>query len=215
MEIILLYKNADWLYNEYIIERESTNSIGKKCDVSKDDIRYYLLKFNILIRSMSEAQKLAFETGRMSKEHLSRNGKITGGFHGIHTGETKQKISMTKQGVVFNEWNGFASFEPYCEKFDFRLKEEIRNRDNRVCQLCGKSEIENGRRLAVHHIDGDKKNNKETNLISLCNSCHAHTNYDRDVWKIYFENIIGGIENYACSGKGLQVGHTVQEKIVL
>jgi len=49
----------------------------------------------------------------------------------------------------------------------------------------------------VHHIDYNKRNNEETNLISLCKSCHADSNYDRDIWKIHFENVIGGIENYA------------------
>lgn len=76
-------------------------------------------------------------------------------------------------------WKGGISFEPYCPKFNFKVKEKIRNRDHRVCRLCGKSEIENGERLSVHHIDGDKMqgcNEKNWYLVSLCRSCHVQSN---------------------------------------
>lgn len=56
------------------------------------------------------------------------------------------------------------------------MKEKIRNRDNRVCVLCGKSEIENGERFSVHHIDGDKMqgcNGKKWYLASLCKLCNS------------------------------------------
>ena len=75
-------------------------------------------------------------------------------------------------------WIDGRSFEPYCPKFNFELKEKIRNRDNRVCQMpdCGKSEIENGERLTVHHIDGDKAqgcDGKLWYLVALCRSCNS------------------------------------------
>lgn len=46
-------------------------------------------------------------------------------------------------------------------------------RDLFTCQLCGF--VGYGyvdRRLAVHHIDGDRKHNSLDNLITLCDSCH-------------------------------------------
>ena len=73
-------------------------------------------------------------------------------------------------------WRGGTSFEPYCSAFNEQLKESIRNRDNRVCVLCGKSEIQNGRRLSVHHIDADKTqgcNGKNWYLCALCGSCNS------------------------------------------
>ena len=35
-----------------------------------------------------------------------------------------------------------------------------------------------GRRLDVHHLDGDLLNNSEDNLVTLCRDCHAklHSN---------------------------------------
>lgn len=63
------------------------------------------------------------------------------------------------------------------------LKERIRKRDHRKCVLCGKTEKENGRRLDVHHIDDDKHNLDEHNLISLCLVCHGRMRWNREFWQ--------------------------------
>lgn len=54
-----------------------------------------------------------------------------------------------------------------------------------VCQLCFVPE--NGRKHEVHHIDYDKKNSHESNLITLCKSCHARTSIDRGFWTRHFQ----------------------------
>jgi len=66
------------------------------------------------------------------------------------------------------------------------FKEQIRFRDNYICQECEEHEIKNKQKLCVHHIDYDKKNLDINNLISLCISCHMKTNYNRDYWLVYF-----------------------------
>lgn len=71
-------------------------------------------------------------------------------------------------------WRG-GSYEPYSEDFNEELKEQIRDRDNRICQFCGVPECECIEKLHIHHIDCNKKNNNLDNLISLCRSCHAKT----------------------------------------
>ena len=89
------------------------------------------------------------------------------------------KNKVANSGKNHPNWQGGISFKPYCPTFNDSLKETIRNRDNRVCQLCGKSEILNhGYRLCVHHIDGDKMqgcDNKKWHLASLCTSCNSKT----------------------------------------
>ena len=82
-------------------------------------------------------------------------------------------------------WKGGISFEPYCEKFNEILKEKIRDRDGRVCQECGKTELENKQKLSVHHIHYDKEN-CAPDLISLCRSCNSKVNYNRDYWEEHF-----------------------------
>jgi len=76
-----------------------------------------------------------------------------------------------KNGILHPNWKNGSSFEPYGLEFNKKLREEIRKRDNHICQRCGIKE--NGEKLAVHHIDFNKKNSVPENLISLCNSCHS------------------------------------------
>lgn len=70
----------------------------------------------------------------------------------------------------------------YSHEFTDALKEQIRQRDNHTCQLCGVNTSDTYRELDVHHIDYDKTNNHPDNLITLCDSCHPKTNYHRSHW---------------------------------
>ena len=88
-----------------------------------------------------------------------------------------------------NHWNyrDGSSLEDYPSEFNKQLKESIRKRDNYECQNCNMTEEEHiivyGRVLDIHHIDYNKKNCKEDNLISLCQSCNLRANYNRDYWQ--------------------------------
>ncbi len=90
-----------------------------------------------------------------------------------------------RNGNRSGNWRGGVSFEPYCEKFNKALKERIRERDNRTCQLCNRTETENGKKLAVHHIHYDKEN-CEPDLISLCKQCSSLVNFNRDYYEALF-----------------------------
>jgi len=93
------------------------------------------------------------------------------------------------------QWEGGKSFEPYTIDFSNRLKEAIRDRDNRICQLCGIKEEKLKRKLDVHHIDYDKKNCDESNLISLCRSCHGKTQKNKKYWTKHFKNKTTGAKD--------------------
>jgi hypothetical protein len=73
-------------------------------------------------------------------------------------------------------------YEPYPLGWTKTFKEQIRFRDHYKCQICGCHEVENCRRLDVHHIDYNKENLNLHNLISLCQGCHGKTNFNRDYW---------------------------------
>ena len=106
----------------------------------------------------------------------------------------RKKLSKAHIGIQAKEkhplWQGGISFEPYSLEFNEDLKEVIRNRDRRKCQICGKTELENNKKLSVHHIDYNKKNSDPKNLISLCKNCHAKTNIKRKYWIKYFKKLI-------------------------
>lgn len=97
--------------------------------------------------------------------------------------ETRIKISLSNMqrcGDKHPNWRGGISFEPYGIEFNEILKEKIRERD-KICQLCGNKKSE-----SVHHMDYNKRNNQEDNLILLCRSCHTKTNYNREWWIDYW-----------------------------
>lgn len=108
-----------------------------------------------------------------------------------HSCAAKKKCKDGKIGYKslqnHSGWQGGKSFEPYSLGWTKTFKEQIRYRDNYKCQICGKPEVENCRKLDIHHIDYDKKNIKQENLISLCKSCHSKTNYNRKDWEYYFK----------------------------
>lgn len=91
-------------------------------------------------------------------------------------------------------WKGGKSFEPYTLEWTSFLKNKIKKRDNYQCQNCSMTEEEHlivyGRRLSIHHIDYDKMNCKEDNLITTCQPCNVRANYNRDYWQEYYKNLI-------------------------
>ena len=80
----------------------------------------------------------------------------------------------------------------YPLEFNDRLRNEIRARDNHICQgeNCSMTQEEHfivyGRDIEVHHIDSNKFNNDKNNLISLCKQCHIRARYNRLYWQNYY-----------------------------
>ena len=111
-------------------------------------------------------------------------------------GKYCSKECYTKDAVGKNSWSwrDGSSFEPYPPEFNNNLKEETRKRDNYICQKCGKTQEEellsSNRKLAIHHIDYDKTNCNPNNLITLCVSCNAKVNINREYWQQYFQKLI-------------------------
>jgi len=103
--------------------------------------------------------------------------------------KTKKKMSKSSKGKKNHRYIDGLSCSQYYWEFNETLKNKIRQRDNFSCQCCEKQQIDCERALPVHHIDYNKHNCKENNLITLCISCHAKTSgnkeLDRDYWYAY------------------------------
>jgi hypothetical protein len=99
---------------------------------------------------------------------------------------SENQIGVKASGYIHGKAN-----LPYPNNWNKKLRTKIRNRDNRVCQMCGIHQDNLNRSLSIHHIDYNKENCAEDNLISLCVHCHGFTNKNREYWKQYFSKKVG------------------------
>jgi len=105
-----------------------------------------------------------------------------------HTKKSKKKMGESKKGKYNGQnnpaWLGGISFEPYGFEFNKTLKEKIKTRDNYICQ-CNLGTHKGY--LNIHHIDYNKKNNSQINLITVCSRHNSIANKNREFWKQYFQ----------------------------
>jgi hypothetical protein len=94
----------------------------------------------------------------------------------VHRPEVIELLSIINIGDQNPNWHNGLSHAPYPIEFRRRLKERIRARDNYHCRLCGVAQEECLRALDIHHIDHNKENLSEDNLISLCLRCNGRCN---------------------------------------
>jgi len=87
----------------------------------------------------------------------------------------------------------------YVFGFNKKLKNKIKERDNNCCQLCGET-----KNLKIHHIDYNKNNIEENNLITLCKKCHNITNFNREFWLQTFIGL-GSNSKIIKKGWGLEI----------
>lgn len=193
----ILSKEALKNRSETIKGRKHTNESKLKMSISKKGKIYWNKDYHL---SKQHKQKISdAHKGKPKSEEtklklsIAHRGKVL-------TEEHKKNISKSQKGKIVSEetikkisgenasnWKGGISFEPYCQKFNKQLKEHIRERDSRTCQLCG--EKENGKKLDVHHIHYDKPN-CTPDLVSLCKSCNAKVNFNREYWELYFIGLL-------------------------
>jgi hypothetical protein len=106
--------------------------------------------------------------------------------------ETLKKLSIKRKGLHAGSkhpnWKGGIGNQGYPDIWTNELRMIIRNRDGFKCQVCG------DRAIVVHHIDYNKDNCKVGNLITLCTSCHPHTNYSRFFWESHFKYMINNMK---------------------
>lgn len=109
--------------------------------------------------------------------------------------DTHKKIGTRppiRKGNKHHNWKGGIGRLPYPFVFGKELKLRIRQRDNFICQLCGKTEKQElkeiKRALCVNHIDFNKDNCDPKNLNTLCCACNSTVNFDRKKWTKYFKS---------------------------
>lgn len=97
----------------------------------------------------------------------------------------------------------------YARGFNKALKNEIKERDGNQCVMCSSED-----NLNVHHIDYNKKNNEENNLITLCEKCHNITNFNREFWTQVFIGLSSN-SKIVKKGWGLEIHFVNNDKYCL
>lgn len=127
--------------------------------------------------------------GRKFSEETRRKMSITNSNKpSIHKPDCICSFCKAKRGELIGyrnpRWLGGKRSEVYPAKFNKSLKRKISAMDENCCAICNKTEEENTRKLDIHHIDYNKQNCEDDNLLSLCRSCHVKTNFNREYWKV-------------------------------
>lgn len=97
--------------------------------------------------------------------------------------------SCAQSGRLNHRWNEGSSYKGYPSIFNYKLRQEIRLRDNFECYICRIKQWNLSIKLDVHHINYDKNDCNKDNLISLCHPCHSKTHSNREYWLNYFKEI--------------------------
>lgn len=115
------------------------------------------------------------------------------------------KMSCGIRGISIEDFDGFISDNPYCSKFNDKLKRQVREEYNNCDFISGLPasicNVINGKvhKLSIHHIDYNKVQGCEGHkwlLIPLSHSNHMKTNGNRSFWKRLFCYVLEYDETY-------------------
>jgi hypothetical protein len=112
------------------------------------------------------------------KVSKNRRGKRAGEDHPFW-GKSRPEHGKKISGPNNVNWRGGAGTK-YPPDFSDALRRSVRRRDGNRCVECG-AERTNRRELEVHHVDRNRDNNKELNLVTLCQRCHLKRHARRKV----------------------------------
>jgi len=148
-----------------------------------------------LKKYLSENPRLKEKNGMYNKKHSEEYKKISSdnrkGKRSYTIDGYLKLLENTPKGEYHPNWKGGTSCEPYPFGFNKKLKRKIKEKYKYKCVICDK----HTQKLAIHHIDYDKENINENNLVCLCYKCHGITNYNRDNWKFFLNNKINENNN--------------------
>jgi len=183
------------LNNEFI----NGNTLQTKCVCGKEKDYRAKICVDCYIKFNKGKNHGSFLDGRTLEKYQCKNCKKEISWQSAIYGGGRCRSCAMKGENSFN-WIEDRNLLDYPDEFSAELKEQIRKRDNHICQNCGMTEEEHliviGQILSVHHIDYDKKNCNKKNLITVCMSCNIRANYNRNYWQdIYINKIKDIYEN--------------------
>lgn len=157
------YHDRAWLEHEYVRNARSASDIASGCDVSENNILFFLHKLGIPRREMDEirAHKYWGTSGAANPMY---------GVTGDRNPNWRGGITPERQSFyISDEWRKASQF--------------VWKRDDATCQKCG-IQADVGIELHIHHkvSFGNRLLRAEpSNLILLCKSCHQFVHSSKNL----------------------------------
>lgn len=95
--------------------------------------------------------------------------------------------SALSKGDRNPNWTGGLSRLPYPWNFN-ETSRRIIARDGARCRNPGC--LGKDKRLTTHHINYDKQECGDNNLICLCSSCNSRANFGREKWQQFYQELL-------------------------
>ena len=151
------------------------------------------MRLSHLGHKASLATRMKMSINRSGEKNTNWQGGIslTKDYYSRKIKERRHKLGVSKRYYEGDgKSNKYNSHGVEYGKNWKEIRKEIYKRDNWTCQECGCKCHGHGTKdkIQCHHIDYDVRNNEPENLITLCASCHAKTNFrGKEDWTKYFK----------------------------
>lgn len=159
-----LFRDKKWLINEYVELTRSTGDIAKQFNVTDSAILFWLKKYKIKRRSVTEAREKK-HWGLIGSDNpmWNKRGELNPRWLG---GITPERQSFYQS----QEWKSACSF--------------VWKRDNATCKRCQLKKTEQpDMPFHIHHIVSFKVKKLRAelhNLVLLCEVCHLYVHSNKN-----------------------------------
>lgn len=141
------------------------------------------------LRGISYEERFGKERAIEIKKKQVETMRKKGGYTWERTQEYKDKMKealLKYSGENNHNWRGGISKIKYT-RVD---KDTIYERDGHCCYLCKRTKLDSRQPIEIHHINFNRVDNLENNLISLCRDCHNLFHRDREIGEMYLTELM-------------------------